>query len=120
VLLAPAVEAEVAALLSGHADKLTDDGRQRLVRHGHSRTISRAFALNPNFIDWRYARALVFVGEPARAIEVLETIVRLDPFPPSPTVGEMGVANYMLKRYRDAVHWTANTYRASPLRSGLM
>jgi hypothetical protein len=29
-----AVEAEVAALLSSHADKLNDDGRQRLVRHG--------------------------------------------------------------------------------------
>src|SRR3982074_1246849 len=28
-LLAQAVEAEVAALLSCHADKLTDDGRQR-------------------------------------------------------------------------------------------
>jgi len=35
VLLAQAVEAEVAALLSCHADKLTNDGRQRLVRHGH-------------------------------------------------------------------------------------
>jgi putative transposase len=34
-LLMQAVEAEVAALLSSHADKLTDDGRQRLVRHGH-------------------------------------------------------------------------------------
>ena len=34
-LLAQAVEAEVAALLSCHADRLTDDGRQRLVRHGH-------------------------------------------------------------------------------------
>src|ERR1700704_3035267 len=34
-LLAQAVEAEVAALLSCHADKQTDDGRQRLVRHGH-------------------------------------------------------------------------------------
>jgi putative transposase len=34
-LLAKAVEAEVAALLGMHADKLTDDGRQRLVRHGH-------------------------------------------------------------------------------------
>src|SRR5450631_455109 len=32
-LLAQAVEAEVAAVLSCHADKLTDDGRQRLVRH---------------------------------------------------------------------------------------
>jgi len=34
-LLAQSVEAELSALLSGHADKLTDDGRQRLVRHGH-------------------------------------------------------------------------------------
>ena len=34
-LLAQVVEAEVAALLSSHADKLTDDGRQRLVRHGY-------------------------------------------------------------------------------------
>jgi transposase-like protein len=34
-LLTQAVEAEVTALLSQHADKLTDDGRQRLVRHGH-------------------------------------------------------------------------------------
>jgi putative transposase len=34
-LLTQAVEAEVAAVLSRHADKVTDDGRQRLVRHGH-------------------------------------------------------------------------------------
>jgi putative transposase len=34
-LLVQAVEAEVATLLSSHADKLTDGGHQRLVRHGH-------------------------------------------------------------------------------------
>ena len=34
-LLAHAVEAEVAALLASHADKRTEDGRRRLVRHGH-------------------------------------------------------------------------------------
>jgi transposase-like protein len=34
-LLEQAVEAEVAVLLSMHADKLTGDGRARLVRHGH-------------------------------------------------------------------------------------
>ena len=34
-LLAQAVAAEVAGFLEGHADKLTNDGRQRLVRHGH-------------------------------------------------------------------------------------
>src|SRR5881392_4221031 len=33
-LLAQAVEAEVAAFLSRYAEKLTDNGRQRLVRHG--------------------------------------------------------------------------------------
>jgi transposase-like protein len=34
-LLAQAVEAEVATLLSRYADESTEDGRQRLVRHGH-------------------------------------------------------------------------------------
>src|SRR5881392_3320721 len=34
-LLAQAVAAEVAGFLESHADKLTDDGQQRLVRHGH-------------------------------------------------------------------------------------
>ena len=35
MLLVQAVEAEVAGFLAEHADKRTDDGRQRLVRHGH-------------------------------------------------------------------------------------
>lgn len=35
MVLAEAVEAEVAALLASHCDELTEDGRQRLVRHGH-------------------------------------------------------------------------------------
>jgi len=34
-LLAQAVEAEVAAFLDRHGDVRTEDGRQRLVRHGH-------------------------------------------------------------------------------------
>jgi putative transposase len=34
-LLAQALEAEISSLLSCHADKLTDNGRRRLVRHGH-------------------------------------------------------------------------------------
>jgi putative transposase len=34
-LLAQAVEAEVAAFVESHADKLTEAGRRRLVRHGH-------------------------------------------------------------------------------------
>ena len=34
-LLAQAVETEAADFLAAHVDKRTDDGRQRLVRHGH-------------------------------------------------------------------------------------
>src|ERR1700746_4046607 len=34
-LLAQAVEAEVATLLERHGEEVTDDGRRRLVRHGH-------------------------------------------------------------------------------------
>ena len=34
-LLAQAVEAEVADFLSKHADLKTEEGRQRVVRHGH-------------------------------------------------------------------------------------
>src|SRR5215471_9428372 len=66
----------------------------------------RAFALNPNFIDHRYAYVLMSAGEPAKAIEILETSIRLDPFaPPLFSSGFMGVANYMLKRYPEAVRW---------------
>jgi adenylate cyclase len=64
----------------------------------------RAFALNPNFIDHRYAGALTYAGEHARAIEALEANIRLDPFQPLLfSLGLMGLANYMLKRYGDAV-----------------
>src|SRR5215468_470433 len=66
----------------------------------------RAFALNPNFIDHRFAIALIYVGEPARAIEVLEANMRLDPFAsPNYSYGVMGMANYTLKHYEEAVRW---------------
>jgi adenylate cyclase len=66
----------------------------------------RAFALNPNFIDHRFAIALIYVGEPARAIEVLEANMRLDPFAsPNYSYGVMGMANYTLRHYDEAVRW---------------
>ena len=34
-LLAQAVEAEVAGFLAKHAESKTEDGRARVVRHGH-------------------------------------------------------------------------------------
>ena len=93
-------------------------GNVLLFKRQHDAAIlefERAFALNPNLIDYRYARALVFVGEPARAIEVLEAIIRLDPFAPSATFGTMGFANYLLKRYRDAVHWHREHISREPI-----
>jgi adenylate cyclase len=64
----------------------------------------RALALNPNFIDHRHAMALTYAGQPARAIEVLEANTRLDPFQPlTHSIGWLGLANYSLKRYGEAV-----------------
>jgi adenylate cyclase len=65
----------------------------------------RAFTLNPNFIDSRFALVLIYSGEPARAINVLETNSRLDPFQQPNSSGWMGLANYMLKRYGEALRW---------------
>src|SRR5579864_3103061 len=76
-------------------------------RHRHDAAIAefeRGFALNPNFIDNRFGFVLVCAGEPARAIEVLKGNLRLDPFmPPIFSLGNMGLADYMLKRYGEAV-----------------
>src|SRR5215468_2728183 len=66
----------------------------------------RAVALNPNFIDNRYATALTYAGEPARAIEVLEANIRLDPLQSNTfTLADIigGLANYLLKRYGEAM-----------------
>jgi adenylate cyclase len=73
----------------------------------------RAFALNPNFIDPRYAGALMYAGEPARAIEILEVNIRLDPFRPGP-FQHMGLAHYMLKRYGEAVRWLRESASRQP------
>ncbi len=75
----------------------------------------RAFALNPNFIDHRYARALIFAGEPARAIEVLQANMRLDPFQPLLyATSWLGSANYMLKRYGEAMRLCRETVSRLP------
>src|SRR5262249_23292125 len=63
----------------------------------------RAFALNPNLIDHRYARALIFAGEPARAIEVLQATMRLDPFQPLLRSPRAGTASGWRRRFPDLV-----------------
>jgi adenylate cyclase len=65
--------------------------------------VERAAALNPNFTDSRFATALIFAGEPERAIEVIKAHMRLDPFYMPLVPAWLGVAHYMLKRYSEAV-----------------
>jgi adenylate cyclase len=81
-------------------------GQVLLYKRQHDAAIAefeRAFALNHNFIDHRFAQVLMCAGEPARAIEVLEANLRLDPFQPIFAFGLMGQANYTLERYGEAV-----------------
>ena len=72
-LLAQAVEAEVAALLSCHADKLSDDGRQRLVRHGHLPEREIMTGIGP--VAVRCPRVRDRVGEGAERIRFSSAIL---------------------------------------------
>jgi adenylate cyclase len=73
-------------------------------RHDESiAEFERVTALNPNHTDWRFATALVFAGEPARAIQVVDALIRLDPFYPPLAPHWLGLAQYMLKQYSEAL-----------------
>ena len=72
-LLAQAVEAEVAALLAGHADKRAEDGRQRLVRHGHLPEREIVTGIGPVMV--RCPRVRDRVGEGAERIRFSSTIL---------------------------------------------
>jgi len=77
-----------------------------LFKRRHEEAIAefeRALSLNPNFTDPSFGLCLVFAGEPARAIEVLQANLRLDPFQNPSRLGYMGHAFYMLMRYSEAV-----------------
>jgi adenylate cyclase len=63
----------------------------------------RAMALNPNFTDWRFGDTLMFAGDPARAVEVTERKMRLDPFYPPPAPVSLGLTHYMLRQYSQAL-----------------
>ena len=63
----------------------------------------RATALNPNYTDWRFALALVYGGEPAKAIVIVEAHMRVDPFYAPVAPGVLGFAYYMLQRYAEAL-----------------
>jgi tetratricopeptide (TPR) repeat protein len=104
-----------------HLDPLLPQARAQLgfvllYKRRHDAALAefeRAFALNSNFIHHGYAQALIFAGEPTRAIEVLELDMRLDPFQPF-LFHLMGIAHYMLKRYGEAVRWSREAVSRLP------
>jgi adenylate cyclase len=63
----------------------------------------KATALNPNFTDWRFATTLTRAGEHTRAIQVVETHMRYDPFYRPSASFNLGFARYMLKQYSEAL-----------------
>ena len=63
----------------------------------------RATTLNPNLTNPRFAHVLLLAGEPARAIQLLEAHMRLDPFYRLHAPGWLGFAYYLLGRYADAL-----------------
>src|SRR5262249_51133514 len=65
--------------------------------------IERAIALNPNYVDWRFGIPLVLAGAPQRAIGMLESYMRLDPFHVPWASFTMAAAYFMLKDYSRAL-----------------
>jgi adenylate cyclase len=63
----------------------------------------RAVALNPNYVDWRFGWPLVLAGQSRRAIEVLQTYTRLDPFHAPLAHFFIGAAHFMLEEYARAL-----------------
>jgi adenylate cyclase len=73
-----------------------------------------ALALNPNFWDWRFSNVLIYAGAAARALDVVQAHVRLDPFHPPHVHAFQGHALYVLKRYAEAVTPLQECIRRGP------
>ena len=78
------------------------------------RQYETALSLNPNFWDWTFPNALVYAGAPARALDLLQAHVRLDPFHPPMVHATQGHALYTLKRYAEAVGPLRESIRRGP------
>ncbi len=63
----------------------------------------KAAALNPSFVDYRFALILTFAGQPERALLAAQECVRLDPFYGSMLPVIRGIALFVLERYQEAL-----------------
>ena len=92
-------------------------GQVLLWKRQHEASIAefeKALALNPNDVDWRFGLALVYAGQPKRAVEVAETYMRLDPFHTPLASGILGFAHYMLKQYAQALPLLRDSVSRAP------
>ena len=62
----------------------------------------KALVLNPNLADGRYAHILMQDGHPEQAIEVMQQVMRHDPFPPDIYLSWLGNSYYLLGRCDEA------------------
>ncbi len=65
--------------------------------------VERAIILNPNLTSFRFAYTYILAGEAARAAQLLQAHMRLDPFYEPNAPMALGFAFYMLQRYEEAV-----------------
>jgi adenylate cyclase len=75
-------------------------------KHQHEASIvefEKAIALNANYTDWRFIMALECAGERARAIQVGQAHMRLDPFYLPVALLWVGFAYYGLGRYAESL-----------------
>src|SRR5262245_12011917 len=90
--------------VNSKTDERTEIGRVPAHEHdGAIAAFERAMALNPNYVDWTFAMALVFARHSRRAIEVLNSYMRFDPFYSPFAAALQGLAHYMLKQYAQAL-----------------
>ena len=65
-------------------------------------TFQRAFKLNPNLVDGRYALLLMHNGRASDAVTYVLEALRQDPFPPPIYLSYLGNAYYMAGQYDEA------------------
>jgi TolB-like protein/DNA-binding winged helix-turn-helix (wHTH) protein/Tfp pilus assembly protein PilF len=63
----------------------------------------RAVALNPNFVDGRFAFLLACAGRPAKAIEYVKHAMRLDPLYPLRYRFYLGLSLFLAGQYEEAI-----------------
>ena len=65
----------------------------------------RAFTVNPNFVDSRFAIMLAHGGRPAEAIDYMRRIMRLDPLHPHTYIYLLGKGHFFLGQYDQAIEF---------------